>query len=45
MNHCEVPVMHNTRMKTNLSASLADQFLPESEGFQILQSFSAETKT
>lgn len=42
MIHCEV--LHNTQMKTNLSAFLADQLLPESEGFQILQSFSAETK-
>lgn len=33
-----------TNIKTNLFASLVDQLLPESEGFQMLQSISVETK-
>lgn len=36
--------MHDAQIKTNLSACLVDQLLPESEGFQTLQSISVETK-
>lgn len=36
--------MHDVQIKTNLSASLVDQLLPESEGFQMPQSISVETK-
>lgn len=41
-NYCEG--MHKIEMKTNLFASLADQLLPEGEGFQMLQSISVEKK-
>lgn len=36
--------MEYVQIKTNLSASLVDQLLPGSEGFQMLQSISVETK-
>lgn len=36
--------MQDVQIKTNLSASLVDPLLPESEGFQTLQLISAETK-
>lgn len=42
-NNCEA--MQDVQKTANLSASLVDQLLPESEGFQMLQSISIETKT
>lgn len=36
--------MQDVQITANLSASLVDQLLPESEGFQMLQSISIETK-